>query len=97
MSEKFDLSANTFLTWYGVVHSIPIDWKNVTRNSNLSMEAYSQDPMINYRHGTFISDNFYEIYKTKTSMIYNILVQKKFAPPTSRNKFSQKFGIYEED
>ena len=53
--------------------------------------------MINYRHGIFINDNFYGITKVKTSMIYNALVQKSFVPPTSRNKFSQKFDISEED
>ena len=30
-------------------------------------------------------------------MIYNALVQQSFVPPTSRNKFSQKFDISEED
>ena len=30
-------------------------------------------------------------------MIYNALVQKHFVPPISRNKFSQKFDISEED
>ena len=30
-------------------------------------------------------------------MIYNALVQKRFVPPTSRNKLSQKFNIGEED
>ena len=53
--------------------------------------------MINYRHGIFIGDNFYEITKVKTSIICNGLVQKSFVPPTSRNKFSQKSDISEED
>ena len=61
------------------------------------MESYSQEAMINYRHGIFIGDNFYGIAKIKTSMIYNALVQKIFVPPASRNKFSQKFDISEED
>ena len=60
------------------------------------MEAYSQEAMINYRHGIFVGDNFYEIIKVKTSMIYNALVWKKCVPPTFRNKFSQKFDISEE-
>ena len=53
--------------------------------------------MINYRHGIFIDDNFYGITKVKTSMIYNGLVQKMFAFPTSRNKFFRTFDISEED
>ena len=53
--------------------------------------------MINYRHGIFIGYNFYGITQVKTSMIYNALVQNIFVPPTSRNKFSQKFNISEED
>ena len=61
------------------------------------MEVYSQEAMTNYRHGIFIGDNFYEIIKVKTSMIYNSLAKKKFVPQTSRNKFSQKFDISEED
>ena len=28
-SEKYDLSASAFLTWYGVIQSIPIEWKNI--------------------------------------------------------------------
>ena len=61
------------------------------RNSNFSMEAYSQKAMINYRHGIVIGDNFCGITKVKTNMIYNALVQKRFVPSRSRNKFSQKF------
>ena len=97
ISEKFDLSANAFLTWYGVIQSIPTECKNVIRNANFSIESYSQEAMINCRHGIFIGDNFYGITKVKTSMIYNALVQKTFVPPTSRNNFSQKFDISEED
>ena len=97
ISEKFDLSANAFLTWYGVIQSIPTEWKNVIRNTNFSIESYSQKAMINYRHGIFIGDNFCGITKVKTSMIYNALVQKSFVPPTSRNQFSQKFDISEKD
>ena len=93
ISEKFNLSA--FLTWYGVVQSIHTEWKNVFRNANFSIETYSQEAMINYRHGIFIGDTFYGITKVKTSMIYNALVQKSFVLPTSRNKFSQKFDISE--
>ena len=95
--EKSDLSANAFLTWYGVIQSIPTEWKNLIRNTNFSVESYSQEAMINYRHGIFIGGNFYGITKVKTSMIYNALVQKSFVPPTSRSKFSQKFDISEED
>ena len=67
------------------------------RDANFSIESYRQEEMINYRHGIFIGDNFYGITKVKTSMIYNALVQKRFVPPTSRNKLSQKFDISEED
>ena len=67
------------------------------RNANFSMEFYGQEAMINYRHGIFIGDNFYESTKVKTGMIYDVLVQKSFVPPTSRNKFSQKFDISKED
>ena len=28
-SEKYDLSANAFLIWYGVIESIPTEWKNI--------------------------------------------------------------------
>ena len=42
ISEQFNLSANAFLTWYGVIQSIPTEWKNVIRNANFSMESYSQ-------------------------------------------------------
>ena len=27
ISEKFDLSANAFLTWFGVIQCIPTEWK----------------------------------------------------------------------
>ena len=61
------------------------------------MESYSQEAMINYRYYIFIGDNFHGITEVKTSIIYNALVQKRFVPPTSRNKFPQKFYISEED
>ena len=97
ISEKFDLSANAFLTWYGVIQSIPTEWKNIIRDANFSIASYSQEAMINYRHGIFIGDNVYGITKVKTIMIYNALVQKRFVPPTARNKLPQKFDISEED
>ena len=66
ISEKFDLSANAFLTWYGVIESIPMEWKNVIRNANFSIvKSYSQEAMITYRHGIFIGDNFMELPKLK--------------------------------
>ena len=74
ISEKFDLSANAFLTWYGVIQSFPTEWRNIIGDANFSIESYSQEAMINYIHGIFIGDNFNGITKVKTSMIYNALV-----------------------
>ena len=51
--------------------------EKIIRDANFSIESYSQEAMINYRHGIFIGDNFYGITKVKTSMIYNALVQKR--------------------
>ena len=53
--------------------------------------------MINYRHGIFICDNFYEILKVKTGMVYNVLVQNRFVPQTLRKTFSEKFDVCEKD
>ena len=58
ISKKFDLSANAFLTWYGDIQSIPTERKDLIRNTNFSVESYSQEAMINYRHGNFIGGNF---------------------------------------
>ena len=55
ISDKFDLSANVFLTWYGVIQNIRTEWKNVIKNANFSMESYSKEAMINNRHGIFIN------------------------------------------
>ena len=68
--KEIDLSASAFLTWYAVIQSIPTEWKNVIRISDFSMEAYSQEAMINHRHGIFIGDNFSGITKVKPSVIY---------------------------
>ena len=84
------------MVWSYSKHSYRIE-KYIIRDANFSTESYSQEAMINYRHGIFIGDNFYGITKVKTSMIYNALVQKRFVPPTSGNKLSQKFDISEED
>ena len=45
ISEKSDLSANAFLTLYGVIQSIPTEWKSVSRNANFPIEPYSQEAM----------------------------------------------------
>ena len=74
--------------WSYSKHSYRME--NVIRKANFSMESYSQEAMINCRHGIFICDNFYGITKVKTSMIYNALVQKSFVSSTSRNKFSKR-------
>ena len=65
ISEKFDLSANAFLTWYGVIQSIPTEWKNLIRNTNFSVEYYSQEVMINYRQGILLVVTFTELPKLK--------------------------------
>ena len=65
ISEKFDLAANAFVTWYGVIQSISIEWKNVIRDANFSIESYGQEAMINYRHGIFLVITFMELPKLK--------------------------------
>ena len=40
------------------------------------MECYSQEAMINYRHGIFIANNFYGITKVKTSMLIMLWYRK---------------------
>ena len=65
ISDKSDLSANAFLTWYGVIQSIPTERKNIIRDANFSIVSYSQEAMINYRHGIFLVITFMELPKLK--------------------------------
>ena len=95
-SEKYNISAVNFLSWYGILSSIPREWKNIINNTRSVSESIDWEQFNSFKHGIFIDSTFFDILKVKTSRIYNHLVQKKFRPPTAQKKLSEKYDIREE-
>ena len=77
LSRKFDLSAVDFLEWYGILHSIPREWKNRVKENTLLPETLDKQVLSRFHHGVFKGTCFYDIFKVKASHIYEIFVQRK--------------------
>ena len=41
LSQKFNLSAVDFLEWYGILHSIPREWKKLLKKTLFSLELWT--------------------------------------------------------
>ena len=95
LSRKFNLSAVDFLEWYGILNSIPKEWKNRVKENTFLLETLDRQILSRFHHGVFKGTCFYDIFKVKASHIYEIFVQKKFKPPAPKAKISAKFKITE--
>ena len=94
--QKFNLSAVDFLEWYGILHSIPREWKNSVKENTFLPETLDKQVLFRFHHGVFKGTCLYNIFKVKVSHVHEIFVQKKFKPPTAKAKISAKFKITED-
>ena len=87
------MSAVDFLEWYGILHSIPGEWKNSVKENTFLPESLGKQAPFRFHHGVFKDTCFYDIFKVRASHVYEIFVQKKFKPPTVKAKILAEFKI----
>ena len=63
LSQKFNLSAVDFLEWYGILHSIPKEWKNIVKENTFLPETLDKQVLFKFHHGVFKGTYFYDILK----------------------------------
>ena len=58
LSQKFNLSALDFLEWYGILYSIPREWKNSLKENTFLPETLDKQVLFRFHHGVFKSTCF---------------------------------------
>ena len=58
LSQKFNLSAVDFLEWYGILHSIPREWKNSVKENTFLPETLDKQVLFRFHHGVFKGKSF---------------------------------------
>ena len=51
LSQKFSLSAVDFLEWYGILHSIPGEWKNSVNENTFLPETLDKQVLFRFHRG----------------------------------------------
>ena len=51
--QKFNLSAVDFLEWYGILHSIPREWKNSVKENTFLPETLDKQVLFRFHHSVF--------------------------------------------
>ena len=80
-----------FLTWYGLINSIPKDWRIQVREGQLVQENAE---CITY---IFIDKNLETLKSVTSGKIYNSLIKDRISKPTSQKYFERKFNETEID
>ena len=74
---------HSFLKWYGIVHSIPTDWKtNVNPNDFTALQRNDDEINILFPGAS------YNLLQCKTNIITPKLVDKRFIPPKAKLYFN---------
>ena len=83
LSSKFDLTVNEFLPWYGVIQSIPANWK-IILNRNTPEQQSSIDKIKHFSSGIFINGSFITALDLNSKMVCQQYIKKHFKIPTAR-------------
>ena len=91
ISNKFGLQPCDFLTWYGLIKSIPKDWRIQVGEVQLTQK---------YPEGMtslFIDKNLETLKSVTSRKIYNSLIKDRISEPISQSYFETKFNKTEID
>ena len=91
LSNKFGLQPFDFLTLYGLINSIPKDWRIQVREVQLAQE---NPEGITY---LFIDKNLETLKSVTSRKTYNTLIKDRISEPTSHSYFERKFNKTETD
>ena len=76
LSQKFNLSAVDFFEWYGILQSIPREFKNIVKENTFHPETLDNQALFKFHHGVFKRTRFYDTLKVKAFHVCEIFVQK---------------------
>ena len=96
LSSKFDLTVNEFLPWYGVIQSIPANWKIIILKRNTPEQQSNIDKIKHFSSGIFINGSFITALNLNSKIVYQQYIKKLFKVPTARLYFSQKHNVRDE-
>ena len=91
ISNKFGSHPCDFLTWYGLINSIPKDWKIQVKEDQFVQE---NPEGITY---LFIDKNLKTLKSVTSGKIYNSLIKDRISKPASQKYFERKFNETEID
>ena len=95
MSSKFDLTVNEFLPWYGVIQSIPANWKIILKRNTPEQQS-NIDKIKHFSSGIFINGSFITALDLNSKIVYQQYVGKLFKVPTARLYFPWKLNVCDE-
>ena len=95
LSSKFDLTVNEFLPWYGVIQSIPANWKIILKRNTPEQQS-NIDKIKHFSSGIFINGSFITAFNLNSKIVYQQYIKKLFKVPIARLYFSRKHNVRDE-
>ena len=77
MSSKLDLTVNEFLPWYGVIQSIPANWKIILKRNTPEQQS-NIDKIKHFSSGIFINGSFITALDLNSKIVYQQYIGKLF-------------------
>ena len=87
MSDKYQLKPVDFLSWYGLLNSIPKQWKKKLQIEPAVDNTFDED-----RCPLSVNDKVIDISSLTSRQIYGDLVYSKYRAPNAPQYFISKFG-----
>ena len=94
ISNDFKLGSIEFLEWYGIIQSIPSNWKESILGNPTNREVYNS--VLRDGETIIINNVAMEIKTIKTRHIYKHLMGRKVKEPSSKFYFNRKFHLEED-
>ena len=87
MSDKYQLKPVDFLSWYGLLNSIPKQWKKKLQIEPAIGNTFDED-----RCPLSVNDKVIDISSLTSRQIYGDFVYSKYRAPSAQQYFISKFG-----
>ena len=87
MSDKYQLKPVDFLSWYGLLNSIPKQWKKKLQIEPAVDNTFDED-----RCPLSVNDKVIDVSRLTSRQIYGDLVYSKYRAPSAQQYFISKFG-----
>ena len=94
ISNDFNLGPIEFLEWYGIIQSIPSNWKESILGNPTNREGFNS--VLRDGETIIINNVAMEIKTIKTRHIYKHLIGRKVKEPSSKSHFNRNFDLEED-